>query len=102
MTLRFHPDAAAELEAAVSWYRNEEPRAAVRFSDEVRRRAYQAARFPLSGPQQRGFEARLDVRGFVLRGFPYWLVTARVRDERIVVAMAHTSREPGYWRTRVG
>jgi plasmid stabilization system protein ParE len=102
MTLRFDPGAADELEAAVRWYSEVELRVAIRFAAEVRRRLAHAARLPRSAPPVRGFAPELDVRAFGLRGFPYVAVTALSRGERVVVAVAHTSREPGYWRDRVG
>jgi plasmid stabilization system protein ParE len=101
MTLRFDRAAAEELEAAVRWYAASDPSVATRFAAEVRRRVAQAARFPESAPLVRGLDAKYDVRAFGLRGFPYVAITALSRGEHIVVALAHTAREPGYWQQRV-
>jgi plasmid stabilization system protein ParE len=43
---------------------------------------------------------RLPSRQFRVRGFPY-KVAYRIREHDIyVVAVAHTSRRPGYWKDR--
>jgi len=48
--------------------------------------------------------ARVDehLRRFVLRRFPHSIIYAVVADALFVVAIAHGSREPGYWRSRAG
>ncbi len=43
-----------------------------------------------------------DVRRFVVRVFPYSVVTALVSGQRAVVAVAHGRRDPLYWRDRLG
>lgn len=39
-------------------------------------------------------------RRLVLRGFPYSLIYSVVKDEIRVLAFAHQSRRPSYWRHR--
>ncbi len=41
-----------------------------------------------------------DVRRFVMDRFPFTIVYSELADEILVIAIAHASREPGYWRTR--
>lgn len=101
MTLPLHPEAALELEAAVEWYAGEDRELASRFVAEVRLRSAQAEAFPRSGPRVIGLDERFDVRVFGLRSFPFRLVVASVRGARVLVAVAHTSRDPRYWRTRL-
>lgn len=96
MTLPFHPEAAEELEAATKWYASEDARASARFVAEVKRRLHQAFALPRSGPRVLDVPERFEARAFGLSGFPYVAVTATVRDTRLVVAIAHTSRDPGY------
>lgn len=69
--------------------------------DEVTRRVAQAARWPRSGAPVAGFAERYDVRQHAVKRFRYIVVTAIVTDERLVIALAHTDRRPGYWRDRV-
>lgn len=42
-----------------------------------------------------------SVRLFVVRPFPDLVVTALIAEEQLVVAVAHTRREPGYWTRAV-
>jgi hypothetical protein len=42
-----------------------------------------------------------DVRRFAMNRFPYLVVTAIVGGRRAVIAIAHTSRQPSYWRDRL-
>lgn len=101
MRLRLHPSALAEFNEAVDYLEGERNGLGARLFDEVRLRVGQAARLPTSGSPVSGFSARHDVRQFVVRRFPYVVITALVREERLVVAIAHTRREPGYWKIRV-
>ncbi len=102
MLLELHPEAMEELEAAVAWQNHERAGRGDRLYDEVRRRLAQATRFPRSGAPVAGFDARYNVRSYGLRRFPYRIVTAVVSGAPLVVAIAHTRREPAYWRDRLG
>jgi len=42
-----------------------------------------------------------DVRRFVMDRFPFTIVYTELADEILIIAIAHASREPGYWRTRL-
>jgi cell division protein FtsL len=48
-----------------------------------------------------GFDAQYDVRKLVVNRFRYVLITAIVESALMVIAVAHTSRAPGYWRDRL-
>lgn len=93
--LPFHPEAAAKLEAATKWCASEDKDLSARFVAEVKRRVNQASALPRSGPRVLGVPERFDARAFGLSGFPYLTITATVNETRLVVAVAHTSREPG-------
>ena len=41
-----------------------------------------------------------DVRLKTLRGFPYAVYYRDSEDEILILAVAHTSRLPGYWEKR--
>jgi toxin ParE1/3/4 len=96
MKYEFHPEAEQELYEAASRYESELSNLGFRFADEVER----VTRLLLERPE---LGARLDdeLRHFVLRRFPFSVVYAVVSDVVYVVAVAHGSREPGYWRPRV-
>lgn len=100
--LRLHPKAQAELRAAVLLFEEERPGSGVRLANQVERRIEQAARFPQSGALVLGFDEELDVRQFVVGSrLPFVIIAALIGDERIAIAIAHTRREPGYWKNRV-
>lgn len=42
-----------------------------------------------------------DVRRFVMDRFPFTIVYTELPDEVLIIAIAHASREPGYWRARL-
>ncbi len=96
MNYEFHPEAEQELCEAASRYESEVSELGLRFVDEVER----VIRLLLEQPQ---LGSRLDdeLRHFVLRRFPFSVVYAVVSDVVYVVAVAHGSRVPGYWRPRV-
>jgi len=41
-----------------------------------------------------------DARRLPLRRFPYFIVYRELQEYLEVVAFAHQSRRPGYWKTR--
>lgn len=101
MRLPFHPEALVELDQAVAWHERERAGYGSILFDEVIRKVEQAACLPKSGAPVLGFDARHDVRKLVVNRFRYVLITAIVEDELMVIAVAHTSRAPGYWRGRL-
>lgn len=101
MRLPFVEAAVAEFEDAAAWYERERRGYGALLVSEVRRTVDRAAGLPGSGPRVPATKSERDVRRFVVRRFPYLVVTALVAGERAVVAIAHTHRRPGYWRTRL-
>lgn len=95
--LYFHPLARQEYLAARRWYAEQQSEElAQSFRDAINDAADRIVRDPASLP------ALDQVHRYVAtRRFPY-LVIFRIPDEWrvIVVAVAHTSRRPGYWKHR--
>lgn len=60
-----------------------------------------ASTFPHSGSPVRAVDTHHELRAFVLGHFPYTVVIAVLSDELVIVAVAHQSQEPGYWRDRL-
>lgn len=96
MKFEFHPEAELELYEAALRYESEVPGLGRRFSDEVERVVHVILEHPEMG-------ARVDdnLRHFVLRKFPFSIVYAVASTRVYIVAIAHGSREPEYWRLRV-
>jgi plasmid stabilization system protein ParE len=96
MKYEFHPEAELELYEAALRYESEVTGLGVRFGDEVERVISLLLEHPEMG-------ARVDenLRHFVFRKFPFSVVYAVVGDLVYIIAVAHGSREPEYWRLRV-
>jgi toxin ParE1/3/4 len=91
----FHPEAQAEYDAAIAWYQTRRPQAATRFEAEVER----VIRLIESRPEM--FPNYDEEHRFaVLRRFPYSVVYQVQKEQVYVVAVAHSSRSPGYWQGR--
>ena len=92
----FRPRAQQELLEATQWYLSDGgPAAAEQFEWAVQRALRLLAFMPrLGSPSYPG------VRTWPLKHFPYTLVYRVRGDTIIVVAVAHQSREPGYWQGR--
>jgi plasmid stabilization system protein ParE len=95
--VEFHHEAGAEYDAAFDWYLGRSPDAALEFDAEVNRALAQIVEAP-----RRWAAGPFSTRRYLLRRFPYILIyRERASGEIQVVAVAHTSRKPGYWRKRL-
>jgi len=93
---QFHEEASAEYDAAFDWYLERSPDTALKFDAEVDRALTQISEAP-----QRWASGPHGTRRFLLRQFPFVLIyRERAAAEIQVVAVAHTSRKPGYWKQR--
>jgi toxin ParE1/3/4 len=93
----FHEEADAEYSAAFDWYRERSPDAALKFDAEVDRALAQILEAP-----RRWAVGPHSTRRFLLRQFPFTLIYRERASVNIqVVAVAHTSRKPGYWKQRL-
>jgi toxin ParE1/3/4 len=96
-SVEFHPEASAEYDAAFDWYLERSPDAALELDAEVDRALTQIMEAP-----RRWAVGPLSTRRFLLRRFPYILIYREHSSWDIqIVAVAHTSRKPGYWRKRL-
>jgi len=93
----FHEEATAEYDAAFDWYLERSPDAALRFDAEVDRALAQIIAAPrrwAAGPH--------STRRLLLRRFPFTLTyRERSSGDIQILAVAHTSRKPGYWKKRM-
>lgn len=91
----FHPAADDELLEATTWYVERSATAAAGFVREIEHALERIAEAPERYPLTRHGRRR-----FVLLNYPYDVVY-RVRPGVVeIVAVAHHSRRPGYWRNR--
>jgi len=92
----FHRLAAREYRSARNWYRARSVKVAQRFGMAVDRAADRIIADAESLPVLTG-----TYRYARIARFPYVLVFRRTQEDVVmVVAVAHTSRRPGYWRRR--
>jgi toxin ParE1/3/4 len=93
----FHEEADTEYSAAFDWYRERSLDAALKFDAEVDRALAQILEAP-----KRWAVGPHSTRRFLLRQFPFTLIYRERASIKIqVVAVAHTSRKPGYWKQRL-
>jgi plasmid stabilization system protein ParE len=95
--LEFHDEAALEYDEAFNWYLERSPDAARKFDAEVERALTEILLSPrrwAAGPS--------ETRRYLLRQFPFVLIYyEHSLNEIQIVAVAHTSRRPGYWSSRL-
>ncbi|MCA9267849.1 MAG: type II toxin-antitoxin system RelE/ParE family toxin [Planctomycetales bacterium] len=92
----YHPAAAAKLTQSFDWYYERSPRAAAAFLAEVQEAVAQVVRHPNRWPLYLH-----GTRRFRLRRFPFVLVYFDDSETIYGLAVAHLSRRPGYWKSRV-
>jgi len=96
-SLRIHPAALEEAEAAVDWYARRSRRAARMFLDEIDLAIDQIGQNPEQYPLY-----HFGARRMVLRRFPFVIVFRSLAAGVEIIAIAHGRRLPGYWRERLG
>jgi len=90
------PLAAEEYHGAVEWYQQRSPRAASRFATAVERILSQI----VAQPDRFGWYDD-EFREAILRDYPFSVIyRVGATGAVLVVAVAHSSREPGYWIDR--
>ncbi len=96
MKLEFHPQAELELIEEAAYYELQVPGLGERFEAEVRH----ATDLLLEHPEI-GHAADPYLRKFVLNRFPFTLYYSIAADVLRIEVVAHQSRGPGYWKSRV-
>ncbi|MFI5402944.1 MAG: type II toxin-antitoxin system RelE/ParE family toxin [Planctomycetota bacterium] len=99
MKIAVNSEAAEELAAAAVWYEAEQPGLGADFLREALRAVAVIAEGPTAWPM---VNRKRNVRKFLLARFPYAVYYVPREDEILVLAVAHGSRRPGYWRGRLG
>jgi plasmid stabilization system protein ParE len=95
VTVRFRPEAGAELLEAVEWYEGRGPGLGAEFLRSLDAAVALVQRNPLSYPLVFG-----NARRAVLRRFPYSLIYEPSGDDILVVACIHGRRDPKHWHKR--
>ncbi len=95
-SFRIHNEAVLEARDAKRWYRDRNVEVAERFSSELKIVEGRIRAMPLSGAPY-----LLQTRHMLVPDFPYHVIYTIHDKTIVVVAIAHTSRNPGYWSTRL-
>jgi len=96
MRLEFHPEAELELIEAAVHYELQVPGLGKRLEAEIRRATDLLLQHPKMGPP-----VDPGLRKFVLTRFPFTLIYSMTPDVLRIEVVAHQSRLPGYWRSRI-
>ena len=100
MKLRIDAAAREELREAAARYNLQRNGLGLEFLAEVDRGVQRIRRAPLQFPQLESVPEEPNVRRLLLKRFPFALIYEAREMEICILAIAHTSRRPGYWRGR--
>ena len=95
MTFEFHPEARIEFIDAVAYYEKSSEGVGLRFSREVYSTINRVTASPTAWPG-----VTENTRRCLASQFPYSVVYEVREQDVLIVAIAHFSREPFYWRSR--
>ena len=97
----FHPEAVVEYTEAADYLLQE---ASPRIASEFVSRIEFAVTALVAAPERWRVVEEPDIRRYILRRFPYVIYYRwEPKSNRVVIyAVMHCSREPGYWRDRLG
>jgi plasmid stabilization system protein ParE len=95
-SIRHDPSAADELQEAADWYTQQDPRAGASFVAAIKAKLQEIAKRPHRWPLE-----KYGTRQALVRKFKYSIVFRERKGVIEIIAYAHASRRPGYWRKRL-
>ena len=99
--VRILQEAAEEVAAAANWYDRERPGLGTELSDAVEAAIDLIEEDILPLSPMPGKSGTKGAKRLILKRFPYDIVVIERTSEVVVIAVAHHSRRPGYWRERI-
>jgi len=100
-TVRPNEEAEEEFRYYIRWYENESIGLGDRLWSEIQAAIALVSERPSIGEVVVRVRVQGAVRRVPLRHFPFMLVYREQSDYLEIVALAHTSRKPRYWRDRL-
>ncbi len=94
------PVAEAELLQAVLWYENQREGLGEEFYDQVLHAMEEIGKNPQRFSIYEGSLNSRQLRRAIVDRFPYVVIYDLRADYVLIVAIAHTSRQPDYWLQR--
>ena len=99
--VRILQQAAEEAIAAANWYDMEREGLGTEFANAVEMAIDLIEEDILPLSPMPGKSGTKGIKRLILKRFPYDIVVTESTSEVIVIAVAHHSRKPGYWRQRI-
>lgn len=99
--VRVHEAAAVEAAEAAAWYENERPGLGQEFEHAIDSALELLEHDVVPLVPVSGEAAARGLKRLILRRFPYAVIVLERDFEIVVIAFAHHSRRPGYWRDRL-
>jgi toxin ParE1/3/4 len=93
----YHPEARSEADVAAAFYYQRNSQASRDFLDLLEKVVAEIQEAPQRWPFERGTKVQRRQMG----RFPYTIFYLNNLHEVYILAVAHTSRRPGYWKTRI-
>ena len=100
--VRIDNTAAQELAEAAAWYEEESPGTGERLLGAFEAAVSLLREEPLPLLAMTGEAGQLGAKRLLLHRFPFDIIVVEEAEELVVIALAHQSRRPGYWLTRLG
>jgi toxin ParE1/3/4 len=94
--VEYHQDATADVKRAVEWYKQKSSKAALDFVAELNRAVSEIRKAPDRWPSGKD-----NTRRFLLWRFPFSIIYSEQRSVITIWAVAHGSRRPDYWASRL-
>lgn len=101
-TIHILSDAADEAQEATGWYEREQPGLGRDFEAAVDAAMDLLACEPIPASAMPGAAGARGIKRIILKRFPYDVVFFEHGDQLWVIAFAHHSRRPSFWRDRLG
>ena len=95
MKIRFLIPARNELSEAISYYNAQRQNLGSEFREEAWETIQRIRSFPTAWQA-----LSTSIHRCQMNRFPYGLIYAALRDEIVIIAVAHLHRAPEYWRHR--
>jgi len=95
--IAYHVEAIREADSAAAYYFKNDPRVVHDFLEALERVMAEIQAAPHRWP----CEGKTSARRRHLKRFPYTIFYLNEPEKIFILAVAHTSRRPGYWKTRI-
>ena len=92
--------AKKELTRSITWYDHQREGLGEEFLNNFARAVRSIQENPKGYTRMLGEPTRREVRGYVMKRFPFVVVYEVLADEISISAVAHGRKRPGYWKRR--